>query len=174
MMMSALHNGGMAVLTDHIRSADANNPRGYFEYEQVKKLPKGETHWLRHACGKAVKVISALLEFLPDRYRYRIIFMERDMDEILASQARMLSRKGKDSQQRVADDEIQESYEEHLAQLETWLEGKNWMQTLFISYNGILRQPLKSFEQVASFLDHRVDPKAMANVVDTSLYRERG
>jgi len=96
------------------------------------------------------------------------------MDEILASQARMLTRSGKENQGQVADDEIWGSYEEHLMQLKTWLEEKNWIQTLFISYNDILRQPLTSFKCVASFLDHRVDPKAMAKVVDKRLYREHG
>lgn len=174
MMMSALQKGGMVLLTDHIRLADANNPKGYFEYEPVKKLPKGETGWLRQACGKAVKIISALIEFLPDRYHYKIIFMEREMDEILASQERMLVRYGKENQANAKDEHIQKSYEEHLTKLKLWLKEKNRMQTYFISYNDILRQPLTRFKQVASFLDHRVDPNAMAKVVDANLYCERG
>jgi len=92
MMMSALKEGGMLLLVDGIREPDGNNPKGYFEYEPVKKLPKGSFNWLSAAKGKAVKIISALLEFLPEDYQYRVIFMERDIDEILASQKRMLSR----------------------------------------------------------------------------------
>ena len=97
MMMSALQAGGMPLVVDEIRQADDNNPKGYYEFERVKKLPKGDTVWLAESPGKAVKIISALLEYLPKEYAYRIIFMERDLGEILASQQRMMVRSGKDS-----------------------------------------------------------------------------
>jgi hypothetical protein len=174
MMMAALKAGGMDLVTDHIRTADANNPKGYYEFERVKKLPKGDNQWLILAKGKALKVISALLEYLPGDYQYRILFMERDIEEILASQQRMLDRTGKEQQPNIADDEIRQSYQEHLEGVCTCLNEKNWFQTLYVSYNGILCNPMKEFRKVAEFLSGVVDPVKMAQVVDPTLYREKG
>jgi len=173
MMMSALKAGGMLLLTDEVREADPNNPKGYYEFERVKKLPKGDVAWLEIARGKAVKVISALLEYLPPDYHYQIVFMERNIHEILASQRRMLVRTGKEQQHPVADETIQQSYENHLSEVKSWMANKDWIDTLFISYNQILQRPLDEFNRVAEFLEDRVDPCAMAQVVEPSLYREK-
>ena len=96
MMMKMLEAGGIPPLTDEIRTADTDNPKGYYEFERVKKMDKGDTAWLENAQGKSVKVISALLKHLPSDYRYRVIFMRRDMSEILASQKKMLDHRGED------------------------------------------------------------------------------
>lgn len=173
MMMSALKAGGMPLLIDNIREADPNNPKGYYEFERVKKLPKGDDAWLDDAKGKAVKVIFALLEYLPPDYHYQVIFMERKILEILSSQNRMLARTGKEHQHPVADETIRESYQNHLSEVKFWLEEKDWIETLYVSYNQILQHPLEGFNQVSAFLDARVDPEAMALVVDPSLYREK-
>src|SRR5574341_398925 len=93
LMMNMLAAGGLPVLTDSLRSADDDNPNGYFEFEPVKKLADGRSEWLPQADRKVVKIISALLEHLPNSYHYKIIFMERDLKEILASQRTMLSRR---------------------------------------------------------------------------------
>ncbi len=172
MMMSALKNGGMSLLVDNVRQADANNPKGYFEFEMVKKLPKGDDSWLDIAHGKAVKIISALVTFLPDRYLYKIIFLERDMDEILASQQRMLTRLSKTADDGQSDEALRQSYTEHLEDISSWLGDQSWLQTLYVSYNDILRQPEKEFRKVAAFLEDRVDSQLMAQVVDPTLYRE--
>ena len=173
MMMSALEAGGLPLFTDQIRKADANNPKGYYEFERVKKLPKGDFEWLKDARGKAVKVISALLTFLPKEYSYRVIFMERNLDEILASQARMLERIGKGDQHHVSEDELKRSYQEHLEEIHAWLNAQECIETLVVSYNNILRYPSDTLRQVAEFLDERVSVEAMTQVVDGTLYRER-
>jgi len=173
MMMSALQSGGMALLTDGIREADANNPKGYYEFEMVKKLSKGEVGWLRSAQGKAVKIITALLQYLPEGYDYRIIMMDRDIDEVLASQHRMLERTGKADLHPITDDVMRQSYRDHLQTVRSRLDKKDWNQSITVNYNDILRSPEASFEKVAKFLDYSVDPKAMALVVDPGLYREQ-
>ena len=173
MMMSALKAGGMPLLTDEVREADPNNPKGYYEFERVKKLSKGDDAWLDSASGKAVKVISALLEYLPPDYQYQVIFMERNIHEILASQRRMLVRTGKEQQHPVADETIHQSYQNHLSEVKSWLADKDWIDTLYVSYNQILQQPLEEFNRVAKFLEDRVNPRAMAKVVEPSLYREK-
>lgn len=173
MMMSALKAGGMTLLTDGIRTKDENNPKGYFEYERVKKLSSGDVRWLRSAQGKAVKVISALLEYLPEGFEYRVIFMERNLAEILDSQHRMLVRDGRRVEKDLSDDDLRRSYEQHLYDVKAWLAVKLGLRTLFVSYNDILRQPEQEFEKVAEFLENRVDPRRMAEVVDPKLYREK-
>lgn len=172
-MMAALQAGGMPMLIDGVRAADDNNPKGYYEYERVKKLPEGDTLWLASANGKAVKVISALLEYLPDNYHYRVIFMERDIDEILASQKRMLARDGIIQEKPVSDQEMRESYLSHLAEVKSFLERSPYMQRMTISYNEVLRGPEEKFNQVAKFLDGAVDPDGMIGIIDRSLYHQR-
>lgn len=96
MMMKMLAAGGIPPLTDRVRAADADNPKGYYEFERVKKLKEGITDWLPEARGKAVKVIAALLVELPAGFQYRVLFMRRDIEEILASQNKMLERRGEE------------------------------------------------------------------------------
>lgn len=173
MMMSALEAGGMPLLVDGIREANGNNPKGYFEYQPVKKLPKGSVDWLDTARGKAVKIISALLGYLPMGFQYRIIFMERDIGEILASQKRMLSRNGVVEEKPASDEDMQKSYQAHLKQVKSYLAENDWLYVLYVSYNQVLQDPEVEFERVAQFLDNIVDPSAMSSVVDPELYRER-
>src|SRR5512146_1156952 len=111
-MMKMLAEGGLPVLTDSIRTADEDNPNGYFELEQVKQLADGRTDWLSNAGGKIVKVISALLEHLPPGHQYKVLFMERQIPEILASQRKMLARRNETSS--VGDEEMEAQFREHL------------------------------------------------------------
>lgn len=175
MMMSALEAGGMPLLVDDIRQADVNNPRGYFEFERVKKLARGDNAWLTGAQGKAVKVISALLEFLPSDFQYRVIFMERELDEVLSSQQCMLVRTGKVSAIVESDEQaLRQSYQQHLVEVATLVTERDWMRTLFVSYNETLQNPQQVFNGIAQFLGQAVNPGSMAKVVDPTLYREKG
>ena len=101
LMMQMLAAGGVEVVTDHVRTADTDNPRGYYEFELVKKI-KQDASWLPEARGKAVKMVSQLLYDLPAGEKYRIIFLERDLDEVLVSQEKMLERLGRTAAPREA------------------------------------------------------------------------
>jgi hypothetical protein len=92
-MMQMLDAGGIEVVTDRVRKADVDNPRGYFEFETAKQVQK-DASWLPQTRGKAFKIVSQLLYQLPPTERYRIVFMRRDLDEILTSQEKMLERRG--------------------------------------------------------------------------------
>src|SRR3569833_79554 len=94
MMMQMLAAGGMPMLTDGVRGPDPDNPRGYFAFGPVKRTPQ-DARWLAGAPGKAVKVVHSLLPALPGGYEYRVLFMLRDMHEVLASQDTMLRRLGR-------------------------------------------------------------------------------
>ena len=172
MMMKVLEAGGLPVLTDNIRSADDDNPKGYYEYERVKKMPEGDFAWLADARGKVVKVISALLEYLPQEYSYRVIFMRRNIQEILASQKQMLVRSGKPTD-KVSDEKLAEMYQKHLAKVESWLAAQPNVTVLFINYNAILQDPQPYLREVNKFLGNTLSDDKMASMIDPSLYRQK-
>ncbi|MBN1580897.1 MAG: sulfotransferase domain-containing protein [Anaerolineae bacterium] len=172
MMMKMLHAGGMDVLTDEIRTADEDNPKGYYEFERVKQLPE-DTAWLPDAENKAVKVISALLLKLPSDYNYKVIFMRRNIQEILESQRRMLIRRGEPTD-RVSDDKIALAFQKHLEHVESWLDEQPNIEVLYVDYNATLRYPAHSIQLVDRFLGSVLDTQKMARVIDPALYRRRG
>jgi hypothetical protein len=172
MMMKMLAAGGMEAMTDGLREADENNPKGYFELEKVKQLREGEVSWVAAGRGKVVKVISYLLEYLPADVPYRVIFMQRNLDEVLASQKRMLERDGK-PEGSASDEQMAEVYERHLKQVEAWLKGQANMQVLYVSYNGVMQSGAEEAGRVNQFLDGGLDTAAMVAAVDPGLYRER-
>jgi hypothetical protein len=169
LMMQMLENGGVEVVTDHIRTADSDNPRGYYELEKVKQIKQDST-WLAQTRGKAFKMVSQLLYDLPGVETYKIIFMERELDEMLISQEKMLARLGRDAAPREA---IKRSFLLHLARLHEWVGAQTNMQVLRVSYNDLLQRPRGQAERVSAFLGGvpRVDP--MAETVDPALYRNR-
>ena len=169
LMMQMLNQGGVEVVTDNIRRADTDNPRGYYELEQVKKI-KHDVSWLPATRGKAFKMVSQLLYELPPTERYRIIFMERDLDEVFVSQEKMLARLSKPAAPRGA---IERSFIEHLRRLREWLARQPNIEVLYICYNGLLERPEQHAERVSSFLGGQPDALKMAETVDSSLYRNR-
>ena len=159
-------------MTDHVRAADEDNPKGYYEFERAKKLREGDTAWLPDARGKAVKTISALLEHLPPEYDYRVIFMRRSMPEILASQRQMLVNRGEDPN-KVDDAEMTRLFNAHLAKVTGWMETRRNFKVLYVSYNDLVSHPAGDIDRIDAFLDGRLDRGAMAEVVDPVLYRQR-
>jgi hypothetical protein len=169
LMMQMLVNGGLEGVTDNIRTADTDNPRGYYEFERVKKI-KEDTSWLPEVRGKVVKMVSQLMYDLPASERYRIIFMERDLDEMLVSQEKMLERLGRKAAPR---EEIKRAFTLHLKRLYQWLEKQKNMDVLRVSYNTLLQQPEEQARLVREFLNDGVDLERMVSTVDHGLYRNR-
>ncbi len=172
MMMKMLEAGGIPVVTDNLRTADEDNPKGYYELERVKQLPKGDTAWLENAKGKVVKVISALLEHLPAGYTYRVVFMHRAIPEILASQRRMLAHRGEPAD-RVSDEKMAQLYQKHLRQVKGWLSRQPNMTVLYVSYNDLLHEPAEQVAQVNRFFGNCLDEEKMLAAIDPNLYRQR-
>lgn len=171
MMMKMLSEGGLPAITDSLRQADEDNPNGYFEIEQSKALRDGEKKWLYDAKGKAVKVISYLLEFLPDDINYDIIFMEREINEILASQKKMLQRRNEKSV--ISDDEMEKQFRDHLKAVKYWVARKPNMRVLYIKYDEMVHSPEAICPSIMEFLEHPLDIQAMQSVPNQSLYRNR-
>ena len=172
MMMQILQAGGLPVLTDAVRSADHDNPKGYYEFERVKKLKEGDIAWLPEAQGKVVKVVSPLLEHLPASYRYKVVFMQREMAEILASQKQMLTNLGEPTN-RVSDKDLTDFFRQHLSKVQTWLAGQKNIEVLYIQYSGLLSDPEGAIQALLQFLDLPLQMDAMRAVPDQKLHRQR-
>ena len=172
MMMKMLEAGGIQPLVDNIRTADEDNPKGYYEFERVKALDKGDTDWLPQAQGKVVKIISALLKHLPDNYQYKVIFMKRNIEENLQSQKKMLIRKGEDPN-KVSDNELRTMLEMHLKMVDDWLSRQPNIDLLYVPYHDMVERPKENINTLNAFLDHQLNTDKMAEVVDARLYRNR-
>lgn len=171
MMMRMLAAGGMPVLTDSVRGADADNPNGYFELERVKRLDR-DAAWLASARGKALKTVYLLLYNLPRSHRYRVIFMRRRLEEVIASQAAMLRRR-QEQGAALEPAQLTRAFQQHLGQIEEWLHLQENLDVLYVDYNDVLDDPTRAVITIIRFLDDRLDANAMSAVVDPSLYRQR-
>lgn len=172
MTMRMLAAGGMNLVTDGVRSADTDNPRGYFEDERVKDLgTMQDKEWLRNARGKAIKVISFLLRELPPGHNYKVLFMGRDVEEVLASQRRMLERRGEPN--HTSDEKMKQAYEDHLWRVRYLMKHDPRFDALFLRYREVLADPRGEARRIHGFLDHPLDVEEMAGAVDASLYRNR-
>ncbi|MGB6677265.1 MAG: hypothetical protein WBE44_11280 [Terriglobales bacterium] len=171
LMMQMLAAGGMPVLTDGERQADADNPRGYFEWERIKLLPQ-QPDCIGEAQGKAVKVISQLLFALPAEREYRVIFMQRPLTEVVASQAEMIRRRGTVGA-ALPQAALIAGLGAHLNQVNTWLKDKPNISVHRVEHQEVLREPLRVAESIQPFLNCPLNVVAMSQQVDTSLYRQR-
>jgi len=172
MAMKMLDAGGLDLVTDEVREADEDNPKGYFEDERVKDLAgTHDTGWLHASRGRVIKVVSSLLQYLPKDNYYRVVFMRRDLREVLASQAKMLDRRGETSD--TDDETMMKMYEEHLEKVSFQLRFRSNFDTLFVGYRDVLEHPAREAARINQFFGGRLHERAMAEVVDPNLYRNR-
>lgn len=172
MAMKMLAAGGVEVITDGERSADEDNPKGYYEDERVKELARmDDKAWLAEARGKAIKIISFLLRELPAEHNYKVVFMRRDMDEILASQKKMLTRRDEDSD--TEDERMAKLFEADLFRARYLMKRAPQFEFLEIHYRDALADPLAAARAMRDFLGTDLDVERMVEVVDPELYRNR-
>jgi hypothetical protein len=178
MMMQMLSAGGMPALADHLRRPDEDNPRGYYEFEPVKQLAQ-DCSWLDEAQGKVVKMVYRLLYDLPRDHTYRVIFMRRELHEVIASQEVMLERQGKAGKptthrgEQPDDDLLADIYRRQLDEVMSWLRNQPNFSVMYVDYAGVLSDPQETVHELNRFLDGRLDVDAMLQVPDWSLYRQR-
>jgi hypothetical protein len=172
LMMQMLHRGGLEPWTDRIRTADEDNPRGYFELEQVKQT-SDDCSWIDQARGKVVKLISQLLMTLPAGGPYKVVFMRRDLDEVLASQHKMLERRGEADESTRDPHDMKQLFVAHLEDVEAWLRARADVDVLFVNYNRLLAEPRRAAERIDRFVGGVLDVDAMVAAVDPALYRNR-
>ncbi len=173
MMMKMLEAGGMPIMTDNERAADIDNPKGYFEYERVKDLEKEtDKSYIREARGKVLKVISFLIKDLPDDNDYRVIFMRRELDEVLASQNKMIERLGS-SDSSAAEEAMKEAYRNDIVRTRLLCKNRPNFELIEVHYKGTIEDPLATARSVNAFVGGHLDEAAMRAAVDSNLYRNR-
>ena len=171
MMMQMIDKGGIPALVDHVRKADVDNPKGYYEFEPVKQT-RQDPSWLNDAPGKVVKMVHMLLLDLPDDHAYRVVFMRRHLPEVIASQNRMLERRGKPVGD-LAEDKLIAMFQAQLDKVDHYLDTHRNFQMLHVNYNDTIQNPVPTIEAINAFLDSNLDTDAMLAVVDPNLYRNR-
>jgi len=172
MLMKMLEAGGLPVLTDGLRAADEDNPKGYFEVERVKSLAQEtDKSWLAKGRGKGIKVISYLLRSLPPDFNYRVVFIRREIEEVLASQRKMLARRGE--VEDTPPERMRALFEDDLWRAGYQLKRRPEFETIELQYSAVLARPLEEARRLAAFLGGGLDVEAMAAAVDPQLYRNR-
>lgn len=169
-MMGMLRAGGIDVLSDDERPADEDNPLGYFELRRVRSLAV-DGSWLESARGRAIKVVSPLLQHLPRHLHYRVLFMQRDLDEVLESQERVLEHRG--LPRRPADPGLRAQFVAHLAVVLRMLRADPAFDALEVPHGDLMRSPDATVARVALFLGSAVDAAAMCRCIDPALHRVR-
>jgi hypothetical protein len=172
MMMKMLEAGGLDIFQDGVRRADDDNPKGYYEYEKVKDLNL-DASWLHEAQGKVIKIISTLLRFIPANLSYKIIFMQRSMPEILASQKKMLERSGEPPGE-ITDAVMAAKFSMHLRKIKKILAEQDNFETLFVNYSEMIANPIPQATGINRFLGGEMDIDKMIQIVDKNLYRNKG
>jgi len=172
--MNMLAAGGMQIMTDSERVADIDNPKGYFEYERIKDLEKEtDKSYVREGRGKVLKVISFLIKDLPGDNDYRVIFMRRDLDEVLASQNKMIQRLGTEDS-TAAEEAMREAYRNDIVRTRLLCKKRPNFELIEVSYKSTIEDPAATARSVNAFVGGHLDEAAMRNAVDSSLYRNRG
>lgn len=173
MMMKMLEAGGVPVMTDSERTADIDNPKGYFEYERVKDLEKEtDKSYIQQGRGKVLKVISFLIKDLPDDNDYRVIFMRRNLDEVLASQDKMIQRLGT-TDASANEEAMKEAYRNDIVRTRLLCKKRPNFEHIEIHYKASIEDPAGTASKVNAFLGGGFDETAMRAAVDGSLYRNR-
>ncbi len=171
MMMAMIDAGGIPALTDNLRKPDEDNPRGYFEYEPVKQT-KQDPSWLGLAGGRVVKMVYRLLYDLPPGRRYRVVFMQRHLEEVIKSQDVMLEHRGQGGG-ALSPEKLMALFRQQLEQFDQWVRRQPNFEILYVNYNEIIRDPAATIRAVNEFLGGQLDVAAMQKVVEPTLYRQR-
>ncbi len=167
LMMQMLDKGGISILSDGKRKADISNPKGYYEYEPVMSMHK-DNSWLSKAKNKGIKIVAPLLQYLSYDYRYKVIFMTRDLNEVIKSQQIM---KGKDPETLPV--KLLNSFSQLLKTIKHWDRGQPGVEILYVNYKELLNNPIAVTKQVNDFIGIDMDNEAMASCIDLKLYRNK-
>lgn len=170
LIMQMLQAGGVPLLTDNVRKPDRANPRGYFEHDAVKEL-QNNPELMERASGKAIKVISHLLQHLPSDYSYKVIFINRNIDEVLDSQEKMLAHLNKS--EGASREHFKDIYLKHLNEVRTRLANRPNTDALSLQYDEIITHPADTAEEIKAFLGKNLDVLQMQKIVEPELYRNR-
>ena len=158
-------------MTDGLRTADENNPKGYLEWEPAKAL-KDHPEAMAAGEGKVVKIISALLPLLPAQHEYRVLFMLRPLEEVVSSQNKMLERLGRPVP-TTPQALVFRAFEKHLGETKAWLASRKNIAAFYVEDAALLADARNQSARIAGFLGQPLDLDRMAAQVERSLHREK-
>ena len=173
LMMQILEKAGLPPLTDQLRTADSDNQQGYYEYEPVKFMKDGDLAWMAHVQGRVVKIISHFLPYLPANYHYKLIFMQRNLAEVVASQNRMLQNKGEVEKAPPSDEELTKIFGAHILQIKGWISDQSNIEAACVDYNLLVQNPAATLKPVENFLAMQLTRPEILSIVDAKYYRQR-
>ena len=150
MLMQMLEAAGLPILQDGLRAGDASNPRGYYEFDPVKRI-RSDNSFLAEATGHAVKIVAPLLPALPPDFHYSVVFIERDLKAVLASQSEMLARLGV-SQEPAEDETLERAFEASLRTAKAWLADQENVQACYVSHAEAVESPGHTARAILDFL----------------------
>lgn len=169
MLMQMLVNGGMEAFVDDSRDIDENNPNGYFEHSLVKNLSLN-SNWMQLTDHKLIKIVAPVIMNIPLNYKYKVVFVERSVDEVAQSQTKMLSRVG--SNEAVMPN-LEKELNASLQKTKDWLDKRSNVEVLYVNHADIINAPNQAAEQINRFYNFKLDTNQMANSVNKNLYREQ-
>jgi len=171
LMMQMLDAGGMELFSDNIRQPDRSNPRGYCEFERVKSLNR-DSSWLYETEKSAVKIVAHWLHFLPPEFEYSIVFMERELEEVIKSQDEMLKFAGRPARKYNLD-LIANSYRRLIEVTKSWLSSQKNINTIYINHHEVITNPSHVAERINKFLGNILNDNQMPSVIDHALYHQK-
>lgn len=167
LMMQMLDKGGIDALVDGKREADDSNPKGYYEYEPVMALHR-DNSWMEKAQNKSIKIVAPLLKHINPEFRYKVIFMKRNLSEVVKSQQKMI---GKSTD--ILPVSLFNSYQEQLNHIEVWKEREPGVELIYVDYKEVLNNHEEISKKIEAFIGQELDKDGMAQCIDKSLYRNR-
>lgn len=173
LMMKLLEKAGLPILTDNVREADADNQGGYYEYEPVKWMKEGDNSWMQNAVGKGVKIISHLLPSLPVGYRYKVVFMTRDLREIIASQDAMLKNRNEKEEKPPDEGELAKIFAEHVEKIRDWMATQANIEAIYVDYNQLVKTPVEQLKKLETPLNLKLNAADIIAEINPTYYRQR-
>jgi hypothetical protein len=157
----------MDCLVDGKREADNSNPKGYYEYEPVMSIHK-DNSWMDKAQNKTVKIVAPLLNKIDEQYRYKIIFMTRDLNEVLKSQQKMIGKT-----EDVFPVKLYNKFQKLLSNIEVWKKKEPGVELIYLDYKDVLDNPEFTVKSIERFLGVPLNRSEMINCIDKKLYRTK-
>jgi len=171
LMMRMIGEGGIPILSDGLRVPDEDNPNGYYEFERVRRT-RQDPSWIPDALGKVVKMVHLLLLELPLTHEYRVVFMRRDLREVVKSQNRMLTRLNKPTDD-LPEERVAEIYKRQIETTLTYLQSHDdYFRVIEVDYNVLIKNPLDLVRRVGAFFDG-LNTDEMVKAIDVRLYRNQ-
>lgn len=182
LMMEMLSAGGWPIMVDRERAPDSDSPEGHYEWEGIKQL-RQRPEVIREAEGKVLRVVSTLLPLLPNRHRYRVLFMQRPIEQVVDSQFRMIARrKGR------SEDPANTPAEERQAMIKRLRAHAEWsvehlrvapnFEMFEVDYPALIAKPDDWVARIAAFAGRPDTPVAileqMKSAVKPEMFHNRG